>query len=143
MSKRGKVTATRKVKEAEASYEVERNAPFDIKGWTFLFGVRAVKLVGRLPKSVAGIEVGRQLITCGTSVGANVEEAHGGESKKDFAHKMSIAKKEARESRYWLRIVKATLLSDLELDALIQEADELFVFSLPSFTRHAAQLLEI
>ena len=117
--------ATRKVKEAKAQYEVERKTPFDIKERTFLFGIRVVKLVGRLPKSVAGIEVGRQLIACGTSVGANVEEAHGGESKKDFAHKMSIAKKEARESRYWLRIVKASLLDDAEADALIQEADEL------------------
>jgi four helix bundle protein len=117
--------ATRKVKEAKVLYEVERKAPFDIKERTFLFSVRVVKLVGRLPKSVAGIEVGRQLIACGTSVGANVEEAHGGESKKDFAHKMGIAKKEARESRYWLRIVKATLLDDAEVDTLIQEADEL------------------
>ena len=117
--------ATRKAKEAPTRYEAERKTPFDIKERTFLFGVRVVKLVGRLPKSVAGIEVGRQLIACGTSVGANVEEAHGGESKKDFAHKMGIAKKEARESRYWLCIVKATLLDDAEVDALIQEADEL------------------
>ena len=117
--------ATRKIKEAKAPYEAERKTPFDIKEWTFLFGVRVVKLVGRLPKNVAGIEIGRQLIACGISVGANVEEAHGGESKKDFAHKMSIAKKEARESRYWLRIVKATLIDEAEVDALIQEADEL------------------
>jgi four helix bundle protein len=65
------------------------------------------------------------LIGSGTPVGANVEEAHGGESKKDFAHKMGIAEKEARESRYWFRIVKATLVDDAEVDALIQEADEL------------------
>ena len=74
---------------------------------------------------MAGIEIGKQLIGSGTSVGANVEEAHGGESKRDFAHKMGIAEKEARESRYWLRIVKATLLGDDEVDALIREADEL------------------
>jgi len=117
--------AARKAKETQAPYEADKKTPFDIKERTFLFGIRVVKLVGRLPKSVAGIEVGRQLIACGTSVGANVEEAHGGESKKDFAHKMNIAKKEARESRYWLRIVKATLLDEPEVDALIQEADEL------------------
>lgn len=117
--------AARKVKEAQAPYEVEKKAPFDIKERTFLFSVRVVKLVGRLPRTVAGIEIGRQLIACGTSIGANVEEAHGGESKKDFAHKMGIARKEARESRYWLRIVKATLLNDAGVNALIQEADEL------------------
>jgi four helix bundle protein len=117
--------AARKVKETKASYEVERKAPFDIKERTFLFGVRVVKLVGRLPRNVAGIEVGRQLIRAGTSVGANVEEAQSGESKRDFVHKMGIAVKEAREARYWLRIVKATLLQDAEVDALVQEADEL------------------
>jgi four helix bundle protein len=94
--------------------------------------------VERLPRNVAGIEIGRQLIGCGTSVGANVEEAHGGESKKDFAHKMSIAKKEARESRYWLRMVKTALLDDAEVDSLIQEADELvrILATIISKTRH-------
>jgi four helix bundle protein len=131
---------TRKVKGAKAQYEVEKKAPFDIKERTFLFSVRIVKLENRLPRTVAGIEIGRQLIACGTSVGANVEEAHGGESKKDFAHKMGIAKKEARESRYWLRIVKATLLSDAEVDALIQEADELvrILATIIRKTRHDA-----
>jgi four helix bundle protein len=117
--------AARKVKEAQSLYEVGSKAPFDIRERTFLFGVRVVKLVGRLPRNVAGIEIGRQLVCAGTSVGANVEEAHGGESRRDFAHKMGVAEKEARESRYWLRIVKATLLGDVEVDALVQEADEL------------------
>ncbi len=117
--------AARKVKEKQSVYGNDRKAPFDIKERTFLFGVRVVKLVGRLPRSVAGVEIGRQLLCCSTSVGANVEEAHGGESKRDFAHKMGIARKEARESRYWLRIVKATLLDEAEVDSLVQESDEL------------------
>ena len=70
--------AARKVKEAQPLYKVDPKAPFDIKERTFLFGVRVVKLVGRLPRHVAGIEIGRQLICAGMSVGANVEEAHGG-----------------------------------------------------------------
>lgn len=65
----------RKVKEQTAQYKVESKAPFDIKERTFLFGVRVVKLVGRLPRNVAGLEIGRQLIRAGTSVGANVEGA--------------------------------------------------------------------
>jgi four helix bundle protein len=116
---------SRKVKEQLAQYKTEPKVPFDIKERTFLFGVRVVKLVGRLPRNVAGLEIGRQLIRAGTSVGANVEEAQSGESKRDFVHKVGIAVKEAREARYWLRIVKATLLQDAEVDALIQEADEL------------------
>jgi four helix bundle protein len=54
-----------------------------------------------------------------------VEEADAAESKRDFIHKMSIAHKEARETRYWLRIIQATLLDDDEIQALIQESDEL------------------
>jgi four helix bundle protein len=116
---------SRKAKEPSAQYKTEPKAPFDIKERTFLFGVRVVRLVGQLPRNVAGIEVGKQLVRAGTSVGANVEEAQNGESKRDFVHKMGIAAKEAREARYWLRIVKATLLQDAEVDALVQEADEL------------------
>ena len=115
----------RKVREQSVQYKAESKSPFDIKERTFLFGVRVVKLVGRLPRNVAGLEIGRQLIRAGTSVGANVEEAQSGESKRDFVHKMGIAAKEAREARYWLRIVNATLLQDVEVDALVQEADEL------------------
>ena len=54
---------------------------------------------------IAGIEVGRRVVRSATSIGANVEEADAAESKRDFVHKMSIAHKEARETRYWLRIV--------------------------------------
>jgi len=54
-----------------------------------------------------------------------VEEADAAESKQDFIHKMSIAHKETRETRYWLRIIRAALLDDDELRALIQESDEL------------------
>jgi len=54
-----------------------------------------------------------------------VEEADGAESKRDFIHKMSIARKEARESRYWLRITRAAILNNQEFSALEQESDEL------------------
>jgi four helix bundle protein len=87
--------------------------------------VRVVRLVRRLPKTLDAVEIGRQLIKSGTSVGANVEEAHGAESQRDFTHKMSIARKEARESRYWLRLIQAAILDDDEVRALVQEADEL------------------
>jgi len=60
-----------------------------------------------------------------TSVGANVEEADGAESPRDFIHKTSISRKEARESRYWLRVVRAAILDNEEFAALEQESDEL------------------
>jgi four helix bundle protein len=103
-----------------------RDVPFDIKQRTFIFGVRVIKLVGKLPRTVAGIEVGRQLIRAGTSVGSNMQEADGALSKRDFVHHVKIARKEARESRFWLAIVAASdLLDDPEVPALSQEADEL------------------
>jgi four helix bundle protein len=104
---------------------VKRQQKFDIQERTFEFAVQVVKLVNRLPRSVAGIEIGRQVVRSATSIGSNVEEADAAESKRDFIHKMSIAHKEARETRYWLRIVRAALLGDDEIEILIQESDEL------------------
>ena len=99
---------------------------FDIKQRTFQFGVRIAKLVGKLPRTVAGIEVGRQLVRAGTSVGSNTEEADGGVSRKDFVNHIRIARKEAKESRYWLNMIAAAgLLDDPELGALTAEAGEL------------------
>ena len=98
---------------------------FDIQKRTFEFAVRVVKLVSRLSRTAAGIEVGKQVVRSATSIGSNVEEADAAESKRDFIHKMSIAHKETRETRYWLRIIRAALLNDDEVQALIQESDEL------------------
>jgi four helix bundle protein len=104
----------------------DRDVPFDIKKRTLLFAVRIVQLLGRLPRTVAGTEIGRQLIRAGTSVGSNVEEADGAVSRKDFVNHTRIARKEARESRFWLTLIDAAdLLRDPEVSALIQEADEL------------------
>ncbi len=103
-----------------------KSVPFDIQKRTFLFGVRVIKLVGRLPRTVSGMEIGRQLIRAGTSVGSNMEEADGAVSKKDFVNHVRIARKEARESRYWLTLIEAAaLLHDPEIRALTQEANEL------------------
>jgi four helix bundle protein len=104
---------------------VKRQQKLDIQERTFEFAVQVVKLVNRLPRPVAGIEIGRQVVRSATSIGSNVEEADAAESKRDFIHKMSIAHKEARETRYWLRIVRAALPGDDEVEILIQESDEL------------------
>ena len=99
--------------------------PFEIRERTFVFAVRVIKLVKTFPRTMDAAEIGRQLLRAATSVGANVEEAHGGESQRDFVHKMSVACKEARETRYWLRLVKATILDGDETTALLQEIDQL------------------
>jgi len=104
---------------------VKGGQKFDIQERTFKFAVRVVKLVNRLPRTTAGFEIGKQVMRSATSIGSNVEEADAAESKQDFIHKTSIAHKEARETRYWLRIIQAALLDDDEVRALIQESDEL------------------
>ena len=103
-----------------------KDVPFDIRERTFIFGVRIVKFVRTMPKDVASIELARQLLKAGTSVGANVEEADGAESKRDKIHKLSIARKEAKECRHWLRTIKeAEIVASAELDALIVESLEI------------------
>ncbi len=58
--------------------------------------------------------ISKQLLRCGTSIGANVEEAIAAQSKKDFINKMSIASKEARETKYWLRLLDKSDLTLLD-----------------------------
>jgi len=105
--------------------EVKRS-PQDIQKRTFDFGVKVIELVDRLPRTLAADTLARQLIRSGTSVGSNMQEADGAESKKDFIHKVSISYKEARESRHWLATIRATILKDsVEVNALWQESDEI------------------
>jgi len=102
------------------------HTPQNIQKRTFDSGVRVIELVERMPRTLSGEVLARQLIRAGTSVGANMQEADGAESKKDFIHKTTIAYKEVRESRYWLDTIKATILkNDDEVITLRQEADEL------------------
>lgn len=111
--------------ERRRGWRLEGDQGLEIQDRTFQFAVRMVKLVNRLPRTVAGIEVGRQLVRAATSVGTNLEEADAAESKADFIHKVGVAHKEAREARYWLRIVRASLLDDDEVASLLRESEEL------------------
>lgn len=67
----------------------------------------------------------KQLLRSGTSVGANIEEAIAASSKRDFAYRMSVACRESRETRYWLRLIATTNLIDVDLDPMIDESTEL------------------
>jgi four helix bundle protein len=103
----------------------DRDVPYDIRERTFLFAVRVIRAVRRLPQDAATRVVAYQLVKSVTSVGANVEEADSAESPRDFIHKTSISRKEARESRYWLRVVRAAILDVEEFADLERESDEL------------------
>ncbi|HEY4691479.1 MAG TPA: four helix bundle protein [Anaerolineae bacterium] len=105
---------------------VSDSAPRDIQERTFEFGVRIIKLIDRMPRTLAAAEIGRQILRSGTSVGANMEEAKGAESKRDFVHKTNTAYKEARETYYWLGLIDAAILpKDKEVCTLRQECDEI------------------
>ncbi|MBI3193600.1 MAG: four helix bundle protein [Ignavibacteriae bacterium] len=98
----------------------------DIKERTFNFGVRIIKMSEYLPNTKAGKVLGNQVLRSGTSVGANVEEAVAAFSKEDYIFKMNTSLKEARETHYWLRMIKASeLLKPSRLEAIISEADEI------------------
>jgi four helix bundle protein len=90
------------------------------------FGVRIIKLVESLPKTMIGRRIGDQLLRCGTSVGANYEEAQGAESKEDFVHKLQISLKEIREANYWLRLLaKSGKLPAERLASILDESSQL------------------
>lgn len=91
---------------------------------TFNFSKEIIELYIHLKKEKI-YELASQLFRSATSIGANVEEAQAAQSKKDFISKMSIAAKEARETRYWLRLLDETELSNKEVKHLIQENEEI------------------
>ena len=75
---------------------------------SFDFAVRIVGLYKHLTQKKKEFVMAKQLLRCGTSIGANVAEAEKGQSKADFNAKMNIAMKEANETYYWLRLLRRT-----------------------------------
>ena len=93
---------------------------------TFQFGLRVVKLHLYLIKKKVERSLVIQLLKSGTSIGANVEEAMGGSSRKDFIQKLRIAYREARETLYWLKLLKHSDLLESKLaDSIILDCDEI------------------
>ena len=93
---------------------------------TYEFSLRIIRLVRALPDDYASQAIGRQVLRSGTGIGANVEEAISAASKRDFANKMAIACKEARETHYWLRLIRdSDMIALKRIEPLIQESLEL------------------
>ena len=93
---------------------------------TFAFAIRIVNANKFLKNEKREFILSTQMLRSGTSIGANVEEGIGAQSKADFISKFSIAYKEARETSYWLRLLYATdYLSKEMSDSLINDAEEL------------------
>ena len=93
---------------------------------SFQFATRIVKVYKYMTESKKEFILSKQLLRCGTSIGANISESQQGQSRADFISKLSIALKEACETNYWLRLLHATdYLSDAEFNSLIQDCQEL------------------
>jgi len=107
--------------------EIQNTKHYDLEERTFEFARRCRIFVKILPKTIGNIEDGKQLIRSSGSVGANYIEANESLSKKDFVLRSKICRKEAKESRYWLRLVDRNNDQDLEKErqTLIKESTEL------------------
>lgn len=93
---------------------------------TYAFAIRIVRLHGYLVNNKKEFILSKQLLRCGTSIGANVEEAIGSQSEEDFFFKMTIAYKEARETHYWIRLLTDTnYLNKEESKSLLNDINEI------------------
>jgi four helix bundle protein len=98
----------------------------EIRERTFRFACDVIALHDALAKRGASArDIGRQLMRAATSIGANLEEADAGQSRADFISKCTIALKEARESHYWLRLLRASGKLDDNTDPLVHESDRI------------------
>jgi four helix bundle protein len=91
---------------------------------SFAFALEAIRLYRGLVDE-REFNISKQVLRSGTSIGANVEEATAGQSRRDFLAKMSVASKEARETRYWLRLLQESGLTKIDLSAAISHIDEI------------------
>src|SRR6266545_8159132 len=99
---------------------------YDLEDRTFNFAKDVREFARQIPRTIANIEDTKQLVRASGSVGANYIEANESLSKKDFIMRIKICRKEAKESRYWLRLIEATDETiATERDQLGQEAQEL------------------
>ena len=107
--------------------KIQNSKLYDLEDRTFEISKRARAFVKKLPKSIANIEDGKQLIKASGSVGSNYIEANESLSKKDFRFRIKICRKESKQSRYWLRLIDTNdePMMDRVREALIQESTEL------------------
>jgi four helix bundle protein len=98
----------------------------DLSERLYDFALKIVQLVRGLPKEATTFEIGRQLLRSGTSIAANYEEAKAAFSREDFTYKMSISFKEAKETNFWLRILRdSKIIGNPSVKELIAESDEI------------------
>jgi four helix bundle protein len=103
---------------------------FDLRERLFKYAGRIIEIVKLLPRSPECDVIRKQLMAAGTSVGANYEEADGAVTKRDFVNKIAIVRKEANETRYWLRLISGPYIEPELIKADITETTEIIkIFS--------------
>lgn len=106
--------------------KIENKAKYDLEERTAKFGEDIIEFAKKIPRNVITLPLITQLIKAGTSVGSNYCEADCAESRKDFIHKLGICKKEAKESKHWIRMItKAAPELKIETRKHWKEANEL------------------
>jgi len=97
-----------------------------LKEKSYHFAIRIVKLYQFLKEEKKEFTLSKQILRSGTSIGANVEEAIGAQSQKDFFMKLNIVYKESRETHYWLRILHDTnYIDDKQFNSILNDCEEL------------------
>ncbi len=98
---------------------------YDLEERTFLFAKACIELINKVKKTLANVEIARQLIRASGSIGANYIEANESLNRKDFFYRIKICRKEAKESGYWIRLMELEEELKKEAVVLIQESIEL------------------
>jgi four helix bundle protein len=114
-----------KIQNSKQEEMNKKTKKYDLEERTFEFARDVRAFVKKLPKTSANIEDGKQLIRSSGSVGANYIEANESLGKKDFTMRIKICRKEAKESRYWLRLLETPDELESERTYLIKESIEL------------------
>jgi len=108
------------------SKESKNERPHDIGDRSYAFALRIVRVVDAIPKTLGGNAIGRQLIRSGTAVGANVHEARGSSTRKEYSRRIKIARSEAHESICWIRLLgDSGYIARKRLEPILKDADEL------------------
>jgi four helix bundle protein len=107
--------------------QISNSKQFDLEDRTLEFARRVRRFVKALPKTIANIEDSKQVVRASGSVGANYIEANESLSKKDFIMRIKVCRKEAKESRFWLKLIDTDTVAELEKERafLIAESTEL------------------
>lgn len=127
-SKNQTLNSKRSYSSGEMNLEIgilKKDMKYDLEERTFLFAKNCRDFVRSLKSTISNIEDGKQLVRSSGSVGANYIEANEKLGDKDFLFRLKISRKEAKESLYWLRLLKSQNSNNIIVDELIQESTEL------------------